>query len=107
MHAQLCGNSTHIGELLEDTGKVVTLDLHQHKVKLIKEAAGRIGLSNIEARALDARKAGEVFEPEQFDRVSSSMPRVRASASSAENRISNTAKRPKTARVSPGFSLRF
>ena len=63
------GKSTHIGELLEDTGKIISLDLHQHKVKLIKEAAGRIGLSNIEARALDARKAGEAFEPEQFDRI--------------------------------------
>lgn len=61
--------STHIGELLENTGKVVSLDLHKHKVKLIRETAGRLGLSNIETAAMDARKAAEAFQPEQFDRI--------------------------------------
>ncbi|ASB89664.1 16S rRNA (cytosine(967)-C(5))-methyltransferase RsmB [Bacillus sonorensis] len=63
------GKSTHIGELLENTGKVVSLDLHRHKVKLIQEAAGRLGLTNIDTRAMDARKAAEAFQPEQFDRI--------------------------------------
>ena len=40
------GKSTHIGELLEDTGKVVSLDLHQHKVKLIKEAQAGLDFPN-------------------------------------------------------------
>ena len=48
---------------------VTSLDLHKHKVKLIKEAAGRLGLANIDARAMDARKAGETLKPEQFDRI--------------------------------------
>ncbi|MED1741770.1 16S rRNA (cytosine(967)-C(5))-methyltransferase RsmB [Bacillus swezeyi] len=63
------GKSTHISEILQNTGKVVSLDLHQHKVKLIREAAGRLGLSNIETKAMDARKAGEAFQPQQFDRI--------------------------------------
>ncbi|MET3194415.1 16S rRNA (cytosine(967)-C(5))-methyltransferase RsmB [Bacillus sp. OAE603] len=63
------GKSTHIAELLKGTGSVTSLDLHKHKVKLIKEQANRLGLENIETIALDARKAPEEFEGKLFDRV--------------------------------------
>jgi 16S rRNA (cytosine967-C5)-methyltransferase len=55
--------------MLNNTGEVHALDLHAHKVKLIAENAGRLGLSNVHARTLDSRKAGEVFVEESFDRV--------------------------------------
>ncbi|WP_088041265.1 16S rRNA (cytosine(967)-C(5))-methyltransferase RsmB [Bacillus sp. EAC] len=63
------GKSTHIAELLNGTGSVTALDLHKHKVKLIQEQATRLGLENIETKALDARKAPEEFEGRLFDRV--------------------------------------
>lgn len=63
------GKSTHIGELLKNTGSVTSLDLHEHKVKLIKENAERLKLSNIKPRVLDSREASKVFESESFDRV--------------------------------------
>ncbi len=63
------GKSTHIAEKLNNTGKVISLDLHEHKVKLIRDNAKRLGLNNIEAKALDSRKAQEHFQPESFDRV--------------------------------------
>jgi 16S rRNA (cytosine967-C5)-methyltransferase len=63
------GKSTHIAEKLSGTGSVVSLDLHEHKVKLIKDNAARLGLTNIEAHALDSRQAGSRFEDETFDRV--------------------------------------
>ncbi|WP_066175099.1 16S rRNA (cytosine(967)-C(5))-methyltransferase RsmB [Bacillus marinisedimentorum] len=63
------GKSTHIAERMHNTGKVVSLDLHEHKVKLIQDQSERLGLSNIEAKALDSRKAGEAFHKESFDRV--------------------------------------
>ncbi|UKS67089.1 16S rRNA (cytosine(967)-C(5))-methyltransferase RsmB [Rossellomorea marisflavi] len=63
------GKTTHIAEMLKNTGEVHALDLHAHKVKLIAENAGRLGLSNVHARTLDSRKAGEVFAEESFDRV--------------------------------------
>ncbi|MEH7611299.1 16S rRNA (cytosine(967)-C(5))-methyltransferase RsmB [Gottfriedia acidiceleris] len=63
------GKSTHIAELLGGTGSVTSLDLHKHKVKLIKEQANRLGLDNIETKALDARKAPEEFEGRLFDKV--------------------------------------
>jgi len=63
------GKSTHIAEKLNNTGSVISLDLHEHKVKLIKENAERLNLTNIQAIALDSRKAGTVFDRESFDKI--------------------------------------
>lgn len=63
------GKSTHIAEILENTGSVHSLDLHDHKVKLIREQAERLGLSNIHTEALDSRKAHLRFNKEQFDKI--------------------------------------
>jgi 16S rRNA (cytosine967-C5)-methyltransferase len=63
------GKSTHIAEKLEDTGQVISLDLHEHKVKLINENAVRLGLTNIETKAMDSRKVQEEFEGSAFDRI--------------------------------------
>lgn len=63
------GKSTHIGEKLNNGGKVTALDIHKHKVKLIIENAERLGLTNIEAKILDSRMAGEHFAKESFDRI--------------------------------------
>jgi 16S rRNA (cytosine967-C5)-methyltransferase len=63
------GKSTHIAERLDGTGTVLSLDLHDHKVKLIAQNAERLGLSNIEAMSLDSRKAGEHFAKESFDKI--------------------------------------
>lgn len=63
------GKSTHIGEILSNTGKVVSLDLHEHKVKLIEAHAKRLGLKNIETKTLDSRKVLEHFSSESFDKI--------------------------------------
>ncbi|MGJ7922445.1 16S rRNA (cytosine(967)-C(5))-methyltransferase RsmB [Neobacillus sp. LXY-4] len=63
------GKTTHIAERLNATGSVYSLDLHEHKVKLIKENAARLGLNNIDAKALDSRKVQEQFESETFDKI--------------------------------------
>ncbi|KYD08200.1 16S rRNA (cytosine(967)-C(5))-methyltransferase RsmB [Heyndrickxia sporothermodurans] len=63
------GKTTHIAEKLNGTGKVVALDLHQHKIKLIDENAKRLGLNNIETKVLDSRKVTEHFPKNSFDRV--------------------------------------
>ncbi|WP_102271508.1 16S rRNA (cytosine(967)-C(5))-methyltransferase RsmB [Cytobacillus massiliigabonensis] len=63
------GKSTHIAEKMQNTGHVISLDLHEHKVKLINENANRLELSNIETMALDSRKVQEHFEKETFDRI--------------------------------------
>lgn len=63
------GKTTHIAERLKGTGKVMSLDLHAHKVRLIKQQAERLGLENVETKALDARKVQEHFANETFDKI--------------------------------------
>lgn len=63
------GKTTHIAETLKLTGGVISLDLHEHKVKLINENAKRLGLGNIRTITMDSRKAGEHFQEEYFDRI--------------------------------------
>ncbi|WP_416731478.1 16S rRNA (cytosine(967)-C(5))-methyltransferase RsmB [Fictibacillus sp. JL2B1089] len=63
------GKSTHMAELMQGEGRVVSLDLHAHKIDLIKRQAERLGLENIEASVLDARKVSDQFESGTFDRV--------------------------------------
>ncbi|MGG0526033.1 16S rRNA (cytosine(967)-C(5))-methyltransferase RsmB [Bacillus pumilus] len=63
------GKSTHIAERMNDEGQIVSLDLHEHKVKLIKQAAKRLNLTQIEAKALDARKAKGDYSEASFDRI--------------------------------------
>lgn len=63
------GKSTHIAEKLQNSGEVISLDLHEHKVKLISQNASRLGLSNITTNAMDSRKVQEHFQKESFDRI--------------------------------------
>ncbi|NMD69455.1 16S rRNA (cytosine(967)-C(5))-methyltransferase RsmB [Bacillus sp. DNRA2] len=63
------GKSTHIAEKLNLTGSVISLDLHEHKVKLIAANAERLGLENIKTKALDSRKVQGQFAKESFDKI--------------------------------------
>lgn len=63
------GKSSHIAEILNGTGRVFSFDLHKHKVKLINEQANRLGIENIETNVADARRLGEIFTDEAFEKV--------------------------------------
>lgn len=63
------GKTTHIAERLNGLGYVQSLDLHEHKIKLIKNQAERLELTNVEASALDSRKVSEKFNENTFDRI--------------------------------------
>ncbi|WP_368504024.1 16S rRNA (cytosine(967)-C(5))-methyltransferase RsmB [Alkalihalophilus sp. As8PL] len=63
------GKTTHLAEQMNNEGTIYAFDLHEHKVKLIRGQANRLGLSIIEATAQDARKLQEEYEPESFDRI--------------------------------------
>ncbi|WML43656.1 16S rRNA (cytosine(967)-C(5))-methyltransferase RsmB [Neobacillus sp. PS3-40] len=63
------GKSTHIAEKMNNTGEVISLDLHEHKVKLINENASRLGLANIQTKTMDSRSVGEHFKDDSFDKV--------------------------------------
>jgi 16S rRNA (cytosine967-C5)-methyltransferase len=63
------GKSTHLAERLNGTGQVVSLDLHEHKVRLISQNAKRLGLNNIETKVLDSRQVAKEFAHETFDKI--------------------------------------
>jgi len=63
------GKSTHIAEKMKNQGEIISLDLHEHKVKLIRENSNRLGLSIIQAESADGRKAAEQFGQASFDRI--------------------------------------
>lgn len=55
------GKSTHIAELMGDRGAVISRDIHRHKLKLINDAASRLGLTIIKTELRDAVR----FDSEQ------------------------------------------
>lgn len=63
------GKTTHIAQLLDNTGHITALDLHENKLKYIHENAERLGFTHISTVAADARQAQEVLEQKQFDRI--------------------------------------
>ncbi len=48
------GKSTHLATLMQNTGRVLSVDIHAHKIQLIEDNQRRLGLTIIEARQLDA-----------------------------------------------------
>ncbi|MBQ4155633.1 MAG: 16S rRNA (cytosine(967)-C(5))-methyltransferase RsmB [Clostridia bacterium] len=50
------GKSFSIAENMGDSGEVLSLDLYEHKVELIKKGAERLGLNSIKAIVNDAEK---------------------------------------------------
>lgn len=63
------GKTTHLAERMNNKGKIIACDLHEHKVKLIQNATNRLGISIIEANVLDARKASTTYREESFDYI--------------------------------------
>lgn len=55
------GKSTHIGELLNNTGEVLAFDLQENKLGLIQENVDRLGLTNIKIEAMDASRLNSKY----------------------------------------------
>jgi len=63
------GKSTHIAEIMEDTGEVIACDIHEHKIKLIEYNMRRLGLKSIKPTLIDATQLTTQFAENSFDRV--------------------------------------
>lgn len=66
------GKTTHLATYLDANqgGKVTSLDIHAHKVRLIEENAARLGVTDVvETKVMDARTVNENFAPKTFDRI--------------------------------------
>jgi len=63
------GKSTHLAELMGDSGTVWANDVHPHKERLIADQAARLGLACIRTSVTDAAELRRRHEPESMDVV--------------------------------------
>ena len=54
------GKSFTLAENMKNTGRIISCDIYEHRLKLISEGAERLGLTNIET----VRNDGNVFNPD-------------------------------------------
>jgi 16S rRNA (cytosine967-C5)-methyltransferase len=59
------GKTTHIAEIMRNTGELIAVDKYEAKLNLIKAACDRLGLRNVVLRACDSA----TLEHEPVDRV--------------------------------------
>jgi 16S rRNA (cytosine967-C5)-methyltransferase len=50
------GKTTHLAQKMENQGEILAFDIHPHKLELIEELAGRLGITVIKPRLGDARE---------------------------------------------------
>ncbi|MCL1974789.1 MAG: 16S rRNA (cytosine(967)-C(5))-methyltransferase RsmB [Firmicutes bacterium] len=50
------GKTTHMAQLMDNKGEILAVDLHIHRLKLIEENAGRLGITIIGVLAADGRE---------------------------------------------------
>lgn len=55
------GKTTHIAELLENSGEVLAFDLHENKLSLIEQNVDRLGITNVKTEEMDACKLDTRF----------------------------------------------
>lgn len=67
------GKTTHIAEMLQNTGKVLAFDIHEAKLGLIKENCDRLGITNVEINTNDATKLNPELV-ESSDRILIDVP---------------------------------
>lgn len=67
------GKTCHMAEIMNNTGKIFALDIHENKLPLIKENAKRLGITNIQCGTSDACKYMDIYE-EKGDRVLIDVP---------------------------------
>ncbi|MGL4820219.1 MAG: 16S rRNA (cytosine(967)-C(5))-methyltransferase RsmB, partial [Bacilli bacterium] len=63
------GKTTGIAEQLHNKGQIIANDLHEKKLHQVKSQAERLGITSIVTNVADARKLGDTFQRETFDRI--------------------------------------
>lgn len=63
------GKTTHVAEMMRQTGMVYAHDIYPHKIKLIEDNVKRLGLKNVVVNLQDATKLTECYPSESFDSV--------------------------------------
>lgn len=63
------GKTAHLAEKMQDRGEIIACDIHEHKEKLIREQAERLGLKSIRTLVTDAKELDKRFAEGSFDRI--------------------------------------
>ncbi len=67
------GKSLHIAAMLENKGKIIAMDIHEWKLKELRDRCSRAGVDVLETKLLDSNKAVKRLE-NSFDRVLLDVP---------------------------------
>lgn len=62
------GKTTNLAQLMNNQGKIIACDIHEHRLELIEENAKKLGIDIIETKLQDGRFLSESFN-EEFDLV--------------------------------------
>ena len=63
------GKTTHLAEKMNNTGQILALDLHPHKLDLVDENTARLGIDIVQTAPLDGRKAADYLQKESYDAI--------------------------------------
>ena len=67
------GKTTHIAELMNNTGSIIACDIYENRLKLVLATAKRLGAINIKTRQNDATYLNNDYV-DKFDRVLADVP---------------------------------
>lgn len=56
------GKTSHLAQLMEDSGKIFALDVHEHRLELIRQTCQRLGISIVETLLKDARFTTQIVK---------------------------------------------
>lgn len=69
----MCGapgsKTTHLAQLMNNTGTIEVYDLYEHKARLIAHNCQRLGVTNVHIHTHDATYLSELYPRETFDRI--------------------------------------
>ena len=67
------GKTTYIAEIMKDKGEIIAWDIYAHRIKLVEEAANRLGINIIKTEVKDASIYEEKYF-EYFDKILLDVP---------------------------------
>lgn len=68
------GKSAHLSSIMNNTGKIFACDIYEHKIKLMNKNFKRLGVENVKAQLVDARKIKDYVRKEAFDYILADVP---------------------------------
>ncbi|MEW6189069.1 MAG: 16S rRNA (cytosine(967)-C(5))-methyltransferase RsmB [Actinomycetota bacterium] len=56
------GKTTHLAQLMGNEGRIIAVDIHQSRLRLVKDNCSRLGIKNVQIIQGDSTRLGEVVE---------------------------------------------